>query len=138
MTSASVFEESLNTADYKVHVGVGDTKNFDTWSKTNLAVNKIIVHPNYERSTFQNDIALIKLRKRLNFDEKKYRIISVCIPEEQTRIFNDTEGYATGFGRANKNDKFSGHILNEVRLPILSDRSCEQFGYFKNEPIKYK
>jgi hypothetical protein len=67
-------------------------KNLDPWSETNLAVNKIIVHPNYERNTFQNDIALIKLRKRLNFDEKKFRIIPVCIPEEQTRIYRNIEG----------------------------------------------
>ena len=113
-------------------------KNLDPWSETNLTVNKIIVHPNYERNTFQNDIALIKLRKRLNFDEKKFKIIPVCIPEEQTRIYKNIEGYATGFGRVNKDDKFSSNILNEVRLPILSDRSCEKFGSNKTKPIKYK
>ncbi len=58
-----------------------------------IEVAKIISHPSYSRSTFNNDIALIKLERPVILS--KY-VKQVCLPDQDQDVPIGTECYITG------------------------------------------
>ncbi len=84
------------TSRYAIGVGVHSIKKPDSWTKY-LKVANLVIHSEYERKTIQNDIALIKLEKPVEFDTKNFRVIPVCVPTE-SESFQDKTSYATGWG----------------------------------------
>ncbi|RXG55403.1 Plasma kallikrein [Armadillidium vulgare] len=57
-------------------------------TETNLTktyrVEDLTIHPGFNRSTFENDIALIELKQPVNFDSVK-GIVPICLPHESLR-----------------------------------------------------
>ncbi len=45
----------------QITVGGHSVSTPDSWTLTNRDVSKIIIHPNYDKTTFKNDLALFKL-----------------------------------------------------------------------------
>ena len=52
---------SLDAAKYEITVGGYSVSTPDSWTLTDLDVSKVISHPNYDETTFKNDLALFKL-----------------------------------------------------------------------------
>jgi secreted trypsin-like serine protease len=134
ITAAHCVDESSDPTKYKVGVGINDRTKLDPWSKSNLKVDKVIKNPNYNPSNFQNDIALIKLKVSLVFDNNQFKVIPVCIPTI-SKSFQNKYGYATGYGNLYEGDPTTSKILMEVQLPILSDNSCKSFSSDKATPV---
>lgn len=76
LTAAHVVKNDQNVtfAPSAVRVTTGYTNVYDgMWSAS--SVSEIIVHPNYNRSTMDNDIALIKLSSPLSFGSTRQPIV---------------------------------------------------------------
>jgi trypsin len=73
-------------------------------------------HPNYDRKTNKNDIAILKLNETVNFTEL---VFPICLPNKQYEI-NAT---ATGFGRTSGVDAPSETLL-KVGLHHFPYRKC--------------
>ena len=106
--------------------------------------NKKIVHENYDRNTFKNDIALIRLDKPVplyyNANKNESGVIPVCIPwnaESCCLIGNDSNNskdvmssginlHITGWGTNKiKRRQKKAKILQQVTLPVAND-ICEE------------
>ena len=46
-----------------------------------LKVKKIIVHRMYDPNTINNDIALLKLKKKIDFKKFRGTVAPICLPE---------------------------------------------------------
>ncbi|XP_037792948.1 venom serine protease 34-like, partial [Penaeus monodon] len=73
-------------------VGVGDhlmSSTSDDVAATELiSVEKVILHPQYNKQTFDNDIALLKLSKVLTFSTE---VRPVCLPENDSKTYAGAE-----------------------------------------------
>ena len=61
VTAAHCVYGQLNPNKYTIDIGVTSRVTTNSWSLTNLKVSNVIMHPNYDDDTIDNDIALIKL-----------------------------------------------------------------------------
>ena len=64
----------------KVACGVWKLDTEDT-NEEALLITEIINHPNYDASTFRNDIAVVKVSGTFNCEKRK--IYPACIPNEE-------------------------------------------------------
>ncbi len=65
-------------------------------NETSRRASQIINHPNYDGSTFNNDIALIQLSSSVNFSDY---IRPVCLAAAGSVFGGGTESWVTGWGR---------------------------------------
>ena len=68
----------------KVACGVWRLNTNDTYEEA-LLITEIINHPNYDASTFRNDIAVVKVSGTFNCEQRK--IYPACIPNEEVSFF---------------------------------------------------
>ncbi|XP_066262338.1 transmembrane protease serine 9-like [Euwallacea similis] len=108
--------------NYRVLVGDHDTSiGSDTNSSAIYRARKFIVHPKYNSSNYNNDLALIKV-DTLMFNDN---VGPICLPFRYTaNIFTGENVTAVGWGHK----EFSGtnsDILQEVDLEIITNQMCK-------------
>ena len=69
ITAAHCVYGRNNPAAFTIDAGITSRFTTNSWSKTNLRVSKIIIHPSYNPNTITNDIALMKLSVHIYFLE---------------------------------------------------------------------
>lgn len=86
-------------------------------------VEQIRIHDNFQRNGFLNDIALIKLSRKVEFNE---RIKCICLPTESERAADFSGQLATVLGWGSL--KYGGvgtNQLQQITLPIWSTPECD-------------
>ncbi|CAG2057579.1 unnamed protein product [Timema podura] len=84
----------------------------------------IIMHRKYNDVNFNNDIAILKLDREVEIVGK---LRPVCLPA-LGKSFTGYEGLVTGWGVTAQNGPVS-QVLNEVRVPIMSNDDCKKSDY---------
>lgn len=91
-------------------------------NEVSRSVVQIIIHPNYNDSLFNNDIALMKLNSSLTFTDF---IRPVCLASNSSQFFNATLCWATGWGNVAKDEPLpASSALQEVQVPIIGLKQC--------------
>jgi len=80
---------------------------------------KIIMHPNYNRRTKNNDIALLELQTKVSFTEYLYPI---CLPTSQP---TNSEAIVTGFGQTGEYHAVSERLMKVIVKKFTHDE-CEE------------
>ncbi|KAG5333776.1 TRYP protein, partial [Acromyrmex heyeri] len=94
-------------------------------SKTqDFQIEKAIRHPSYSTTNYDNDIALLKLKDAIKFQDS---MRPVCLPEK-VKTFAGKKGIITGWGAIKEGGQVS-HTLQEVFVPILSNAECRATKY---------
>lgn len=105
-------------------------------------IAEIIRHQRYNPGNYDNDIAMLKLDKRIdlssavkrlrddngsteNEDDKGIR--PVCLPEKG-RTYTNYTGIVTGWGTTEEGGSVS-NILQQVSVPIISNEHCRTTAY---------
>uniref|UniRef100_A0A3Q3QW10 Peptidase S1 domain-containing protein n=1 Tax=Monopterus albus TaxID=43700 RepID=A0A3Q3QW10_MONAL len=83
-------------------------------------VSQIIVHPNYNNTWNNNDIALMKLSSRVTFNDY---IRPVCLASNSSQFYTSTSCWATGWGRLGKPNQ-AYNFLQEVQIPVVGNKQC--------------
>lgn len=86
-----------------------------------VLADTVIVHPNYDSKTLENDLALIKLKRPVPYRED---IQPICLPGLD-EDFTGLDGYATGWGLTDFDKRQLPDTLQIVRLPIISNKRCQ-------------
>ncbi|XP_029311636.1 chymotrypsin-like protease CTRL-1 [Cottoperca gobio] len=85
-------------------------------------LSKIIIHPDYNNTTFNNDIALLKLSSPVNFTDY---IKPICLASNSSQFHNSTLCWTTGWGRLGKNEFLPvSASLQEVQIPVMGEKQC--------------
>lgn len=92
-----------------------------------VEVDKIVMHDDYEKGTFFNDIALIKLKQAVNFTEF---VTPLCLPIADAVKEQDTDNMsfiAVGWGNTehnNKTIKYGSRYKLHVQLSGVNNTYC--------------
>ncbi|XP_046649983.1 chymotrypsinogen A-like [Daphnia pulicaria] len=107
-------------ANIGVVVGQYDTKSLSSTSQVRR-VSQIVQHPNFNRTTVNHDIALLKLDSPVSFTAA---VRPVCLPTRFVNYnFDKQIGTVTGWGTTSFGGTASPNLL-EVALPIISTENC--------------
>lgn len=80
----------------------------------------VAVHPHYDDKIYANDIAIIKLKKKIDF---KQWVIPVCLPDNK-KMSVTIEYITAGWGLTAEHGKLP-KTLRAVRLTRMPDDECE-------------
>lgn len=103
----------------RIYVGV-DKRSADINDKTTFRAARILSHPNFDTSSFKNDITLITLDRDV---EETNETGYICV-EKVTRTNPGTKVYAVGWGFTAKNWFRASDKLMQVSFPIKSKSNC--------------
>ncbi|XP_044209784.1 mannan-binding lectin serine protease 1 isoform X1 [Thunnus albacares] len=129
----------------KVFLGLHDAR--DKRLATNRSVLAIILHPNFQPNNYNNDIAMVKLRDRVEVNEV---IRPVCLPtphgqDDTPTPLPNSLGVVAGWGISNPNASstsgdpsaltsdpaaaadlgMTSDLLQYVKLPVVSQDECQ-------------
>uniref|UniRef100_A0A4W5MGA0 Peptidase S1 domain-containing protein n=1 Tax=Hucho hucho TaxID=62062 RepID=A0A4W5MGA0_9TELE len=83
----------------------------------------IVLHPAYDGSTHDNDIALLRLSSPVNFTDY---IFPICLAASDSVFHKGTESWVTGWGNANEGDPLPPpQTLQEVEVPVVGNTQCD-------------
>ncbi|XP_029954064.1 testisin [Salarias fasciatus] len=86
------------------------------------AVSQIIVHPNYNNTFLNNDVALMKLDTPVTYTNF---IRPACLASNASHFNNATSCWATGWGRTAKDVSLpASSPLQEVQIPVIGNNQC--------------
>ncbi|CAH1955474.1 unnamed protein product [Acanthoscelides obtectus] len=93
-----------------------------------IPISHVIVHPGYQRHTFQNNIALIVLKNKINYTVTAQPI---CLPESWSVTSNN--GILVGWGKT-AGQTVTPLYQQVLHLPIVSVQECERV-YGRTLPV---
>jgi len=84
-----------------------------------LGIESIIIHEKWNNETFENDIAILKLKRRTRFHRS---IWPIALPQAGTE-YNNTRGFVLGWGTIYFGGPLS-KVLQEVNIRIWDNKNC--------------
>ncbi|XP_076007857.1 uncharacterized protein LOC143001897 [Genypterus blacodes] len=119
--SAAHCFSSPSTSGWMVSVGRQNLEGKNP-NEASRSVAQIILHPNYDSFTSNNDIALLRLSSPVTFTDY---IRPVCLAASDSVFNNGTDSWVTGFGAVQEGVPLAfPETLQEVEVPVLGNRQC--------------
>ncbi|KAG5893954.1 hypothetical protein JTB14_027702 [Gonioctena quinquepunctata] len=84
-------------------------------------VDTIVIHPEYNESNFDNDIALLRLEDPMYIQ----KIVPATLPEAGQEVATGANLTVAGWGTYAKGDPFPIYI-SEVSIPVISRDDCQK------------
>ncbi|XP_070846574.1 transmembrane protease serine 9-like [Chaetodon trifascialis] len=120
MSAAHCFS-STSTSRWRISLGRQNLQG-DNPNEVSRTVSTIILHPNYDSNTNDNDIALLRLSSPVTFTDY---IRPVCLAAGDSVFNNGTDSWVTGWGAVEEGVSLPfPETLQEVEVPVLGNRQC--------------
>jgi len=104
-----------------VQVSAGDhIRNAQSNVRQILYPERIIIHAAYNSQTFANDVALIKLNTRIQFNDN---VRNICPPETQT--YADNVCVCSGWGTLSSGGACCPQTLQYVSMYVITNAACQ-------------
>ncbi|XP_038132397.1 uncharacterized protein LOC119777565 [Cyprinodon tularosa] len=116
LTSAHCVGSGIHTAE--VHLGVHSLSTPNA-NEVIRGIDHFICHPDYDSSTLENDICLLKLSSPVYFTDY---IQPICLASVESTFHDGTTSWVTGFG--DLGNGMTPDILQKVELPIVGNNKC--------------
>ncbi|XP_044729322.1 phenoloxidase-activating factor 2-like [Chrysoperla carnea] len=122
LTAAHKIADYTNTP-LKVRFGFLNGKLIDDNTKE-YNVQTITIHPNYDRTTFKSDIAILKFSEDITYSSV---IGPVCLPNTENLIVGSQKCcWVSGWGQDKFTDGMYQSVQKSVQVPIVDTNSCER------------
>ncbi|KAM8877829.1 uncharacterized protein ACB058_003518 [Synchiropus picturatus] len=120
MSAAHCFSR-LVTSGWQVSLGRQNLQGSNPHEVTK-SVAQILVHPNYNSVTTDNDIALVRLSSPVTFTDY---IRPVCLADSNSVFNSATASWVTGWGTVDEGEPLPfPQTLQEVEVPVIGNRQC--------------
>ncbi|XP_074082023.1 transmembrane protease serine 12-like isoform X2 [Macrotis lagotis] len=121
MTAAHCLENYRNPQHWRAVVGVNDLFQSPQTSRK-IQVDTIIIHPFFIPGSYVNDIALVRLKKAVNYN--KY-IQPICLPffDFLPNLTRATRCFISGWGQTRRKGQYSS-ILQEAEVHYIPRNIC--------------
>ncbi|XP_076591384.1 transmembrane protease serine 2-like [Chaetodon auriga] len=120
ITAAHCVARASSPGAWTVYAGIVDPS--DTLFNPPYSVSRIIAHAGYNSLTRRNDIALMRLSKRLDFAASS-NVEPVCLPNVGLNITSPQSGWITQFRHTGNGDSGSLH-LTEAQVSFIDTADC--------------
>ncbi|CAG7647062.1 unnamed protein product [Allacma fusca] len=114
--------QSAKYLKVRLHEEDLSTTTENTQSYLEIPVEEIIMHPEYNRRTIDNDVALLKLKKEVTLSQDSV-FQPVCIPASDGPTFESYNATVAGWGATSAGGSQST-VLRKVDVPIMSNIDC--------------
>ncbi|XP_077511356.1 chymotrypsinogen A-like isoform X2 [Amblyomma americanum] len=107
----------------KVHLG-GHNRDFRQGSEIWEEVEEICAHSSFKyhrKSSFKGDIAILKLKNKINFTNMVH---PVCLPVSYEELGDGSHLYVTGWGRTGREGKNEAVELKQTLTKAMSTEAC--------------
>ncbi|XP_051988450.1 trypsin-like [Xyrauchen texanus] len=118
--SAAHCFQSVSKSTITIYLG-RQRKSDSNPNEMSMSVSNIIIHPNYDSPKDNNDIALVQLSSSATFSAY---INPVCLAAAGSILAPGTSIWVTGWGSLRSGDSQLPDILQEVKIPIVSNSDC--------------
>jgi len=108
---------------YKVIVELGQHDR--TTQAMTKYVSNIIIHKNYNSKTLNNDIALLKLKTPVSFNQY---VRPICLASNGAGSFTNSRATVAGWGSTEYSS--SSHVLLETEVKVISNDQCRRYPYY--------
>ncbi|XP_041818024.1 uncharacterized protein LOC121624447 isoform X2 [Chelmon rostratus] len=120
MSAAHCFS-STSTSGWRISLGRQNLQGNNP-NEVSRTVSTIILHPNYDSDTSDNDIALLRLSSPVTFTDY---IRPVCLAAGDSVFNNGTDSWVTGWGAVKEGVSLPfPETLQEVEVPVVGNRQC--------------
>jgi elastase-1 len=124
LTAAHCVDRSLSGSMYRCIIGEHDRSKVEGTEST-IGVVKVIQNPSWDTNNINNDVALLKLERKINFSGNESYIRPVCLPPKTANLDDivGTQCIASGWG----NTQWQGtspNILQKVAINIWQQATC--------------
>lgn len=100
-----------------------------------ILIDKAILHPQYNPTTYTNDIGIIRLSEDVPFSTNLHPICLPVTPEIRNKDLDDTFPFIAGWGSVYFNGPSSSKLL-ELQIPVVEKGRCKNaFKSFSNAVI---
>ena len=110
---------SLDVADVTVRLGALDLR-LRNQNERNFTVETVLVHEDYNKTSLEHDLALVKLTTKVDYTDI---IHPICIPDE-TLPTELKSAFAAGWGRTVPKGPVS-NILQKVQVTVVQHVQCK-------------
>ncbi|XP_066964322.1 trypsin-1-like [Macrobrachium rosenbergii] len=86
-----------------------------------ISVKSFVMHPQYERSNMNNDIAILSLASPAILNN---RVKPICLPDAN-KDFSNVKATVTGWGNTQEGGGYTSQ-LQEVEVPTMSNDRCKK------------
>jgi len=104
----------------KLILGDHDRRHTEDAQET-LTIDQVFIRPDFVKKTFNNDLALIKLNREVQFSPY---IRPVCLPTTD-RSYNGQNTTVVGWGKLGEGGK-PADVLMDVTVPIITQKKCRR------------
>ncbi|KAJ8047620.1 Coagulation factor X [Holothuria leucospilota] len=116
---------NVTTRDIMIQVGDYDTLLPEPQQRV-YDVDRIYVHPGFDADTYDNDIALIRVREPIEFSDY---IKPICLPDKKSSrslIKPGVERYGVVAGWGDDRNGAAPRYLKQITLPIVDRAECKR------------
>lgn len=92
-------------------------------------VSQVIVHPNWNASTYDNDMALLRLSSPVPINQRIQTIPLAVSPQIDPLVADNMPTWVTGWGATSEGGSTAA-ILQQVSVPIISNDRCNASGVY--------
>uniref|UniRef100_UPI00398EFEE9 transmembrane protease serine 5-like n=1 Tax=Pristiophorus japonicus TaxID=55135 RepID=UPI00398EFEE9 len=107
--------------NWRLYAGIVDRQVLLYTSLTVYVVEKIIYSNNYDHSTHDYDIALMKLKNPIEFSNT---VRAICLPRYHHHVALGKECWISGWGHASAGAYEVENLLKEASVPLISTERC--------------
>ncbi|GCB71721.1 hypothetical protein scyTo_0001681 [Scyliorhinus torazame] len=118
-------DDSYKTSNWRLYSGF--ISQYHLLEATQSSVSKIVTHRGYSSDTNDNDIALMKLTRPLQFTDY---VRPACLPTHDQQFLPGMACWITGFGHTREGASSTSSILLEATVNLISSGTCNQRSYY--------
>ncbi|XP_053291925.1 plasminogen activator, urokinase a [Pleuronectes platessa] len=133
LSAAHCFENGGgNTlSDLSVFLGKSAINDTDPVKEQSFTVEKLIVHQKYNMSSYDNDIALLKIKSRSGgCAVRSASARTVCVPPSRTQLPAGVQCTIAGYGKESHLAWHYSKILKQAEVNLLSQTDCKSELYY--------
>ncbi|XP_065576658.1 serine proteinase stubble-like isoform X2 [Artemia franciscana] len=111
------------SSSLRVRLGEYNIKSSGPYPSEDFDIDRKEVHPNYKPEDFQNDIALVRLTRDVQYREN---ILPVCLPERESTYIGQV-ATVSGWGRTSYGSGSSPDVIREVDVVVINRDECQKW-----------
>lgn len=134
LSAAHCFKSTSTTGYYQLEVVLGNTKTKSNEpGEVNVDVDKIFKHEQYNPSTSDYDMALVRLKNPVTYSDY---VKQICLPSSDKNFLDCTKGknkcacIVTGFGVTSQGGSQPQDLM-KVEVPIMTHEECAKDNHYR-------